>query len=210
MNLILLKTWEHVELTLTAMFFSMLFAVPCGVFLARVKGKKLPSVVIRLVAMIQTIPGLALLALTVALLAMLRNYIPVSVTGVFPAVIVLSLYALLPIVSSTYSGIQQVSPSVKNVAHAMGMKPIQVLFYVEIPLSLPVLMMGLRTALVSIVGMATLTSLVGSGGLGDLIIQGLKTMQVGLVVAGTLPAAALAIVFDSVLSQLTRWIVPDF
>ena len=119
-----------------------------------------------------------------------------------PALIVLVLYALLPILSNTYTGLLQVSPNVKNVANAMGMTPRQVLFYVEIPLSLPILINGVRIAMVTTIGMVTLTSLVGSGGLGDLIVQGLRTMQMGLVLAGTLPAAILAIFFDIVLTKV--------
>ena len=210
MSLILFKTWQHLQLTFVTLFIALLLAVPLGIVLARSKGIRLSSFIIRLIAMIQTIPGLALLALTVVILASLRTLLPLPTTGVLPSIIVLTLYALLPILSNTYTGIKQVSPSVKSVARAMGMTPFQVLFYVEIPLSLPVLMTGIRIALVSTIGMATLTSLIGSGGLGDLIVQGLRTMQVNLVVAGTLPAALLAIVFDGVLSRASRWLVPEF
>lgn len=210
MNLILLKTWQHIELTFITLFLAMAIAIPLGILLARSKNSRLAPLILRLVAMIQTIPGLALLALTVVFLAGLRAFLPVPATGALPAVFVLTLYALLPILSNTAIGIQQVSPNVKNVARAMGMTPFQVLFYVEIPLSLPVLMTGVRIALVSTIGMATLTSFVGSGGLGDLIVQGLRTMQISQVVAGTLPAAVLAIVCDGVLSRVSRLIVPEF
>jgi osmoprotectant transport system permease protein len=111
--------------------------------------------------------------------------------------------------SNTYAGIKQVSFNMTNVARAMGMTPFQVLFYVEIPLSLPVLINGIRIAIVSTIGMVTLTSLVGSGGLGELIVQGLRTMQLDLVLMGTIPAAILAILFDVILSRIGAWLLPE-
>ncbi|MCB1110166.1 MAG: ABC transporter permease [Chlamydiia bacterium] len=200
MNLLIRKTLEHMELTFISLFIAMMIAIPLGIFLARSRRKAAP-IVLRFTAMIQTIPGLALIALIVVILAALRSVIPLSVTGMLPALIVLVLYALLPILSNTYTGIQQVSPNVKGVANAMGMTGKQILFYVEIPLSLPILINGVRIAMVTTIGMVTLTSLVGSGGLGDLIVQGLRTMQMGLVLAGTIPAALLAILFDTILTK---------
>jgi len=208
MNTIWLKTWEHLELTFVALFIAMALAIPLGIFLAKSRRRIAPFL-IRGAIDIQTIPGLALIALTVVFLASLRVFFPLPTTGTLPAIIVLVLYALLPILSNTYTGIKQVSVNVKNVARAMGMTSFQILFYVEIPLSLPVLINGIRIALVSIIGMVTLTSLVGSGGLGELIVQGLRVMQIDLVLAGTLPAAALAILFDVMLIKLGRYLVPQ-
>ena len=159
--------------------------------------------------MIQTVPGLALIALIIVALAAIQTIVSIPTTGAFPAIIVLTLYALLPILMNTCTGIQQVSINVTNVARAMGMTPVQVLFYIEIPLSLPVLINGIRIALVSTIGMGTLTSLVGSGGLGDLIVQGLRTMQLGLILTGTLPAALLAIMFDVALGRVSHYFSVD-
>ena len=196
------------ELTFVTLFIAMAIAIPLGIYLARSKTKASP-IILRLTAMIQTIPGLALIALTVVSLSALRVFFPLPTTGKLPAVIVLVLYALLPILSNTYEGIKQVSINVKNVARAMGMTPFQVLFYVEIPLSLPILISGIRIAFVTTIGMVTLTSLIGSGGLGEFIVQGLRTMQLNLILAGTLPAAALAIFFDVVLTRVSRYLVPE-
>lgn len=208
MNIILIKSWEHIQLTFVTLFIAMVISIPLGIYLARSKGKLSP-IVLRFTSMFQTIPGLALIALVVVILASLRALFPVPITGTLPAVIVLVLYALLPILSNTYAGIQQVSANVKNVARAMGMTPMQILFYVEIPLSIPVLMNGMRIALVSTIGMVTLTSLVGSGGLGELIVQGLRTMQVEKVLAGTIPAAIMAILSDFILTRVGRYLVPE-
>ena len=195
MMILLFKTWEHIELTFLSLLIAMSISIPCGIFLARSKSRIAPYV-LRLLAMIQTIPGLALIALIMVAFVALRVVLPIPTTGVFPSVVVLTLYALLPILSNTYTGINQVSVNMKNVAKAMGMTSLQVLFYVEIPLSLPVLINGIRIALVSTIGMVTLTSLIGSGGLGELIVQGLRTMQLDRILMGTVPAAILAIVFD--------------
>lgn len=202
------KTLEHMELAFLSLFVAMFIAIPLGIFLGRAQ-KKMAAYILRFTAMIQTIPGLALIALTVVVLAALRLFFPLPTTGMVPALIVLVLYALLPILSNTYAGIQQVSPNVKSVANAMGMTKKQILFYVEIPLSLPILINGIRIAMVTTIGMVTLTSLVGSGGLGDLIVQGLRTMQVKLVLAGTIPAALLAILFDIVLTKISNYFTAE-
>lgn len=206
--IILTKTLEHLELTFVSLFFALLISLPLGVYLARSKSPKFAALIMRTVALIQTIPGLALIALIVVLLALLHPYLHLPTTGVLPAIIVLVLYALLPILSNTYTGIKQVNPTMVEVAYAMGMRSMQVLFWVELPFSLPVLMGGIRIALVWTIGMVTLTSLVGSGGLGDLIVQGLRTMQLDLVLAGTIPAALLAIIFDWILEKTGKWIMP--
>lgn len=201
MNPIIEKSFEHIELTFISLILAMIVAIPLGILLGRSKGRWAPYI-LRSIAVIQTIPGLALIALMIVILVALRQYFPIPATGMLPAILVLVLYALLPILSNTYTGILQVSLNVKNVANAMGMTKRQILLYVEIPLSLPILINGIRIALVSTVGMVTLTSLVGSGGLGDLIVQGLRTMQWELVLSGTLPAALLAIVFDYLLMKV--------
>ena len=204
MNQLIHKSLEHMELTFISLFIAMVIAIPAGILLARSKHQISPYI-LRLTAIIQTIPGLALIALIVVILAGLREFFPLPITGTLPALIVLALYALLPIFSNTYTGIQQVSPNVKGVAYAMGMTERQILFYVEIPLSLPILINGIRIAMVTTIGMVTLTSLVGSGGLGDLIVQGLRTMQMKLVLSGTIPASLLAIFFDTILSRVGHY-----
>lgn len=206
MSFLLTKTWEHLELTFATLFLSSFIAIPLGILLTRIKKVRLAASILRFTAMIQTIPGLVLIALMVAFLALF----PLPTTGFLPALIVLVLYALLPIMINTYSGIMQVSQSLKIVARGLGMTPYQILFNVELPLSIPIIITGVRIALVSTIGMVTLTSLVGSGGLGDLIVQGLRTMQFNLVLAGTIPAALLAITFDWILSRMGRWLLPEY
>ena len=131
----------------------------------------------------------------------------INITKLFAgAIIVLTLYSLLPILSNTYMGIKQVDSTMKDIAKGLGMTPRQILFSVELPLSFPLIITGIKISLVWTIGMATLTSLIGSGGLGDLIMQGLRSMQIDLILAGTIPAAILAMFFDWLLSIIEKWL----
>ena len=199
---VLYKTYQHLQLTFCALLIASLIAIPLGIILAKSQKKILSFVLLRFVAFLQTIPSLALIALIVVILVVIHPFLPLPTTGFLPGVIVLSTYALLPILNNTYTGIKQVSPRVLEVARGMGMTYRQMLWMVELPLALPILFMGIRISLVWTIACATLTSLIGSGGLGDLIMQGLRSMQIGLILAGTLPAAFLAIILDTILSFL--------
>ncbi|NGX28093.1 MAG: Choline transport system permease protein OpuBB [Candidatus Anoxychlamydiales bacterium] len=204
---IFIKTFEHMLLSLYSLFISIIIAIPLGILLAKTRFRKLATFILKLTSIVQTIPGLALIALLVVALVFIRTFFPLPVTGFFPSIIVLSLYAILPILANTYYGIKQVNPTMIEVAKGMGMRPYQILFSVQLPLSLGLIITGIRISLVWTIGMATLTSLVGSGGLGDLIMQGLRSMQIELIIAGTLPAAILALFFDWLISILSKWLV---
>ncbi|NGX34341.1 MAG: Carnitine transport permease protein OpuCB [Candidatus Anoxychlamydiales bacterium] len=201
------KTLQHLQLSLYSLFLSIVIAVPLGIFLAKSKHPKIASFILKMASVLQTIPGLALIALTVSILVLLRKIVFLPATGFLPAIIVLSLYAILPILANTYYGIKEVNPTMVDVAKGMGMTSKQMLFSVELPLALTVIITGIRISLVWTIGMATLTSLVGAGGLGDLIMQGLRSMQIDLIIAGTLPAAILAIFFDWLFASLGKWLI---
>lgn len=145
-------------------------------------------------AVLQTIPSLALLGLL----------IPLFGIGKVPAIIALVAYALLPILRNTYTGIKEVDPSLIEAARAMGMNERQLLLKVEIPLATPVMMAGIRTAMVLIVGTATLAALIGAGGLGDIILLGIDRNNTSLIVLGAVPAALLAILFDVLLRRFEQ------
>lgn len=200
---IFLKLWQHFQLTTLSLFFASSLAIPSGIWLAKTK-RKWPLHCLRLSLIIQTIPGLALMALAIVILAALHPLIPLPVTGIFPAVIVLTLYALAPLLTNTYEAVRNVNAKTVEVALAMGMNPRQLLLWVELPLSMSHIMNGLRIASTWTIGMVTTTSLIGSGGLGDLILQGLRSMNITLILAGTIPAALLAILMDSLLSKLFK------
>ncbi|RKQ34720.1 osmoprotectant update ABC transporter permease/substrate-binding subunit OpuFB [Oceanobacillus halophilus] len=181
---------EHIQISFIALFFAVLIAIPLGIYLT--KKEKLAEAVIGVTAVLQTIPSLALLGL----------FIPLFGIGKLPAVIALVIYALLPILRNTYTGIKEVDPSLTEAAMAMGMNTRKRLVKVELPLAMPVIMAGIRTAMVLIVGTATLAALIGAGGLGDIILLGIDRNNTALIILGAIPAALLAIIFDILLRKM--------
>lgn len=191
-NLIL----EHMYLSLISIGIAILISVPLGIFLTR--HRKIADPIIGVTAVFQTIPSLALLVFLV----------PFIGTGELPAIIALTVYGLLPILRNTYLGIQGVDRSVIEAGVGMGMTNRQVLWMVELPLALSVIMGGIRTATVLIIGVATIAGLIGAGGLGDLIFRGLQTYNTGLILGGAIPSALLAILFDFLLKRLEADVTP--
>ncbi|MFJ7406303.1 MULTISPECIES: ABC transporter permease/substrate-binding protein [unclassified Lysinibacillus] len=181
---------EHVQISFIALFFAVIIAIPLGIYLTN--KKKIAESVIGISAALQTIPSLALLGLLIPLLGI----------GKTPAIIALVVYALLPILRNTFTGINEVDPSLKEAAMAMGMNTTRRLVKVELPLAMPVIMAGIRTAMVLIVGTATLAALIGAGGLGDIILLGIDRNNTSLIIFGAVPAAILALVFDYLLKKL--------
>ncbi|MEH7463404.1 ABC transporter permease/substrate-binding protein [Bacillus thuringiensis] len=178
---------EHLQISLIALFFAILIAVPLGILLTR--KERIAEWVIGTSAVMQTIPSLALLGLLIPLVGI----------GKVPAIIALVIYALLPILRNTYTGIRELDPSLIEAAKAMGMNNWRRLWKVEIPLAWPIIMAGIRTAMVLIVGTATLAALIGAGGLGKLILLGIDRNDHALILLGAIPAALLALFFDGVL-----------
>lgn len=181
---------EHIQISFIALFFAVLIAIPLGIYLTN--KKKIAESIIGISAVLQTIPSLALLGLL----------IPLFGIGKVPAIIALVVYALLPILRNTYTGINEVDPSLKEAALAMGMNQSKRLVKVELPLAMPVMMAGIRTAMVLIVGTATLAALIGAGGLGDIILLGIDRNNTALILIGAIPAAILALIFDVALKKL--------
>ncbi|MCJ7842730.1 ABC transporter permease [Lederbergia sp. NSJ-179] len=187
---------EHLFLAGISMILAIIIAVPLGIILTR--NKKVAEFVIGIAAVIQTIPSLALLGFM----------LPLFGIGMVPAIIALTLYALLPILRNTYTGIIGVDKSLVDAGKGMGMTSRQILLMVELPLTLPILMAGIRTATVLTIGVAALATFIGAGGLGDLIIRGLNVMDKNLILSGAIPAAILAIVFDFLLKKLEDKVTP--
>ena len=183
---------EHIQISFIALIIALIIAIPLGIYLSY--HKKLANIVIAINGVIQTIPSLAILALL----------IPIVGIGRKPAIIALILYALLPILHNTYTGITGVDPMYMVTSRALGMNKFQQLAKVQLPLAMPVIMTGVRTAAVLIIGTATLASLVGAGGLGKLILLGLDRNNNYLILLGAIPAALLAILFDFIFKQLEK------
>ena len=180
--------WEHLQLSLISLIIAIIIAVPLGILLTRYE--KVAEPIIAVAAVLQTIPSLAILAFL----------IPFVGIGTTPAIIALILYGLLPILRNTYTGIQGVDPALKEAAIGMGMNSFKRLGKVELPLAMPVIMAGIRTSMVLIVGTTTIAALIGAGGLGELILLGLdRGADINLVLLGAIPAALLAIFLDVIL-----------
>jgi osmoprotectant transport system permease protein len=187
-----MQTVQHIGLTFISLFVAVLLGLPLGIFITR--KKKFSGAVLGVAGVLQTIPSIALLGFM----------IPVLGIGPKPAITALFLYALLPIIRNTFTGISGVDPSVKEAAVAMGMSKWQVLFKVELPLAMPVIFAGIRTATVITVGVATLASYIAAGGLGEFIFGGISLNNTNMILAGAIPAALLAIIFDFLLSRLQK------
>lgn len=194
---LLLKTWEQLYISLIALGLGIIVAVPLGIALTRFP--RTSKVVIGICSMLQTAPSLALLALM----------IPIFGIGKFPAIVVLFIYSLLPILRNTCIGMDGVDPSLIDSAKGMGMTKWQQLWMIEIPLSVSVIMAGIRNALVVAIGVTAIGAFIGAGGLGDIIIRGTNTNNGGaIILAGALPTALMAIVSDLVLGGIQKLISP--
>ena len=183
-------TFEHLWLTVSAMLWASAIGLPLGVVLTR--KRRLAKPVLAVANILQTIPSLALFGLL----------LPVPFLGdraARLAIVALTGYALLPILRNTYAGINSIDPALVDVANALGMTGWQRLRKVEIPLAASVILAGLRTATVICVGVATIAAAIGAGGLGELIFRGVASVDNGLVLAGAIPAALLALSADGLL-----------
>lgn len=187
---LLQQTLTHIGLTFVSLLLALLIGVPLGIFISR--QKRLANSVLGVAGVLQTVPSVALLGFLIPLMGI----------GMGPALTALFLYALLPIIRNTYVGITEVSASVKEAARGVGMTDNQVLTNVELPLALPVIFAGVRTATVINVGVATLAAYVAAGGLGEFIFSGIALSNTNMILAGAIPAALLAIGFDFGLARL--------
>lgn len=190
------RTIEHLTLAGLALGLGILLAVPLGLLLERNPTTAEP--IIRAIGLTQTIPSIALLAFM----------IPVFGIGMLPAVMALWLYSLFPILRNTYSGLRDAAPQAVASARALGMTEWQILQWVRLPLAAPVIMAGVRTAGVITVGTTTLAAFIGAGGLGVPIVAGLQMANTTVILAGALPAAALALIIDGSLSKVEGWVKP--
>jgi len=192
---LLLLIRQHVLLVFVSAGIASAVGIPLGIALAR--RPALARAVLAVASVAQTIPSLALFGFLIPI-----PYL--GGIGVRTAVVALVLYALLPILRNTCTGIQQVDPAVREAATAMGMTPLQQLRLVELPLALPVILAGVRVATVLAVGTATIAAAIGAGGLGTYVFRGLATVDTRLILAGAIPAAALALIADGLLGAVQR------
>lgn len=196
----------HLVISVVSLLLGVAISVPLGLIAVRYRRVRGPLLAV--VGLIQTVPGLALLALMVPILVavgdVLEPLVAVPALGMLPVLIALTLYAMLPVLRNTVAGIEGVDPALIEAAHAIGMTDRQVLRFVQVPLAAPVMLAGVRTAAVWVVGMATLATPVGQTSLGNFIFAGLQTRNVVAVLVGCAGAAGLALWMDAALAVIER------
>jgi osmoprotectant transport system permease protein len=196
MNEVLTSTLDHLGLVGISLAVAVILGVPLGIVAARFR--LLGQLELVSVGVVQTIPALALLCFM----------IPVFGIGKVPALVALSLYALLPIVRGAYTGLITLDRQLLEIAGVLGLTPRQRLVKIELPLASVAIMAGIKTSAVVTVGTATLAAFIGGGGYGDLIVRGLALNDVGTILAGAVPAALMALAIHALFELFDRVVVP--
>ena len=189
-------TLQHIELTVFAVVIAIIVGIPLGILISRVK--KLSGPVIGFANLIQAVPSLALLGFLIPLLGI----------GSTPAILMVFLYSLLPIIKNTYTGLMNINPDVIESSKGMGMTNKQVLKLVQLPLAFPIIMTGIRISAVTAVGLMTIAAFIGAGGLGYMVFSGVQTVDNNMILAGAIPACILALLMDSIIEKIENGVTP--
>jgi osmoprotectant transport system permease protein len=202
----ILAEWivDHLWISLVAIAIGAVVGVALGVFITGKGRERMAEVVLYLAEIMMTVPSLALFGL----LMLFLSRIGVSAIGFLPAVITLIVYGQLPILRNTVTAIRQVDPAMIEAGRGMGMSERQLLFKIKLPLALPVIMAGLRTAMVLVIGIAAIAALIGAGGLGVPIFRGLRNARMDLIIIGGVSVSILALLVDGLMALLERWVTP--
>jgi osmoprotectant transport system permease protein len=190
-------TLEHLLLVFASLAASIALGIPLGILAARRPASE--GVILGMTGVVQTIPALALLAFLIPITGRI---------GAIPAFIALALYALLPIVRNTHAAMTQIGRGVKQAAQSLGLENGTILRYIELPLGAPTILAGIKTSAVINVGTATIAAFIGAGGYGERIVTGLALNDHGMLLAGAIPAAALALLIEGAFRLGERWLVP--
>lgn len=193
---ILFLLLQHIQLTAFSVMLAILIGVPLGILVKYVQ--KLNKPVLGFANIIQAIPSMALLGFTIPFLGI----------GTAPAVTMVILYSLLPIIKNTYTGLSSISSQMVEAAKGIGLTKSQILFKVQLPLALPVIMAGVRISAVTAVGLMTIAAYIGAGGLGYLVFSGIRTINNYQILAGAIPACALALIVDYLFSIVEKLVTP--
>ena len=197
---------RHAQIVLVALLPTLCIGLPLG-WLAR-RHSRVGASLFPVLNVIQTIPSIALFGLLMAPLALLAAALPglakagISGVGLAPGVIALTLYSLLPVVRGTLAGLEQVPSSVRDAALGMGMAPAQIFWRVDVPLAAPVVLAGIRTATIQMVGLTAVTALIGAGGLGAIMFEGLFSSAQDLVLLGVVPIVVMGVLVDAAFTAL--------
>ena len=193
---ILFRLVEHMQITGAALAAAILIGVPLGIMISYIKPLNKPT--LALTNLVQAIPSLALLGFLV----------PVLGIGARPAIFMVVVYSLLPIVKNTFAGLSTMNAEMLEAAKGIGMTQLQILFKVKIPLALPFIMAGIRISAVTSVGLVTIAAFIGAGGLGFIIYSGISMANTNQVLAGAIPACLLALLVDFVASLIEKIVTP--
>ncbi|MBO7743368.1 ABC transporter permease [Paenibacillus sp. MWE-103] len=191
---------QHLAISLTAIVLGTLLAVPLGIALVYNQIRWINGSVFFVANLLQTVPSLALLAVLIPLMGI----------GTKPAVVALLLYTIMPILRNTYDGFDSVDRNVLESARGMGYGTMQRILLIQLPLSVPYIMSGIRVTMVYIISWATLATLIGAGGLGQLIVSGMAVNKPELIVTGALGSILLALLVDVLLGMLEKWLTGRF
>ena len=202
----MLAKWvvDHLWISLVAIGIGAVLGITLGVFITAKGREPMAEVVLYFAEIMMTVPSLAFFGL----LMLLLSHIGLSAIGFLPAVITLILYGQLPILRNTCTAIRQVDPALIEAGRGMGMSQRQLLFKIKLPLALPVIMAGLRNAMVLIIGITAIAALIGAGGLGVPIFRGLRNARMDLIIIGGVSVSILALLVDGLMAMLERWITP--
>jgi osmoprotectant transport system permease protein len=197
-------TIDHIYISLVAIVIASVIGICGGIFIAGKGRQRLADLILYLAEIMMTVPSLALFGLFMLLLTDLG----LSAIGFLPAVITLIIYGQLPILRNTYTAIHHVDPALIEAGRGMGMSDRQLLIRIKLPLALPVILSGLRNAMVLIIGIATIAALIGAGGLGVPIFRGLRNARMDLIITGGIAVSVLALLVDGLMALVERWVVP--
>ena len=202
----LLAEWvvAHLWIIFVAIVVAVILGVTLGVYISGKGREQTADTVLYLAEIMMTIPSLALFGL----LMLLLGSIGLKAIGFLPAVIALIVYGQLPILRNTYTAIQAVDPAMIEAGKGMGMNERQILFKIKLPLAVPVIMAGLRNAIVLIIGIAAIAAMIGAGGLGAPIFRGLRNARMDLIIIGGVSVSILALLIDGLMALVERRITP--
>jgi len=195
-SMILERLFQHIQITLYAISIAIAIGVPLGILISYIQPFKKP--ILGFANVVQAIPSIALLGFLVPILGI----------GEKPAIFMVVVYSLLPIIKNTSTGLASINQDTVEAAKGIGMTEFQILMRVKLPLALPVIMAGIRISAVTSVGLVTLAAFIGAGGLGYIIYSGIRTVNNNLILAGAIPACILALVVDWLGSFVEKLVTP--
>jgi len=196
---------QHLEMVILGCGIGVIIGVSLGIFISGERREGIADVVLYLAEIMMTVPSLALFGLLIPILAALH----LPALGLLPAVIALVAYGLLPILRNTYTAVREVDPAIIEAGRGMGMSKKQIMYKIKLPLAVPVIMAGLRNAIIMNIGIAAIAVVIGVGGLGVPIFRGIRNFRFDLILTGAIFVSILAVITDTFLGFVEKWVTPE-